>query len=194
MDAFTDFRDSHAYKTVKIGSQVWMAENLAYMPHVGPPEEQAGIWVLHYSGRNVPEAKACEKYMTFGCLYDWETARQVAPKGWHLPTDGEWTQLAEFLEKDSGNKDVGEQLKSKLGWKRDCTDSYRFAGLNGSYSRFLKSSGGGQFERMHAADWWSSTESERGYAWYRRLHEDTYNLLRLELNEKCSISVRYVRD
>jgi uncharacterized protein (TIGR02145 family) len=110
---FYDSRDGHKYRWVKIGSQVWMAENLAYMPHVNPYQKQEnGIWVYDYDGEDVIEARSLENYQKFGCLYDWSAAmdidskyvdepwngnsedhRGLCPPGWHLPTDEEWKTM-----------------------------------------------------------------------------------------------------
>ncbi len=110
---FIDPRDGHKYKYVKIGNQTWMAENLAYMPHVNPPKKQEfGIWVYDYDGHDVAEAKATENYQKYGCLYDWTTAMDIdqkylekewggdpenhqgiCPPGWHIPTDQELMHL-----------------------------------------------------------------------------------------------------
>jgi uncharacterized protein (TIGR02145 family) len=116
-NTFTDPRDGHKYRWVKIGSQIWMAENLAYMPHVNPPKKQEdGIWVYDYEGEDVAEAKATENYQKYGCLYDWAMAMNIdtkyleepwngnsemhqgiCPPGWHLPTDGEWKVMEKSL-------------------------------------------------------------------------------------------------
>ncbi len=110
---FIDPRDGHKYKWVKIGDQIWMAENLAFMPWVNPPKKQEfGIWVYDYHGHDVDEAKATENYRKYGCLYDWTMAMNIEPKyleivwdgnpenhqgicppGWFLPSDKDWMEL-----------------------------------------------------------------------------------------------------
>ncbi len=82
------------YKTVKIGTQVWMSENLAYKPSTG------NYWAYHDDNANVAK---------YGYLYDWETACKVCPSGWHLPSDEEWTTLIDYL----GGEDVaGGKMKA----------------------------------------------------------------------------------
>ncbi len=94
---FTDERDGKKYKYVTIGRQVWMAENLAYMPKVSPLNEQGGIWVYDYDGKNADQARLTENFNRYGCLYDWNTAKNVCPQGWHLPSQDEWTELDNFV-------------------------------------------------------------------------------------------------
>ncbi|MDR3001882.1 MAG: hypothetical protein LBU89_11535 [Fibromonadaceae bacterium] len=93
-ETFTDQRDGKEYKIVVIGEQTWMAENLSYN----------ALGSKCYDD----DLANCEKY---GRLYDWETALNVCPDGWHLPTDAEWTRLRNYVGDDATAK-----LKTIDGW------------------------------------------------------------------------------
>jgi uncharacterized protein (TIGR02145 family) len=98
--AFTDARDKKTYRTVKIGKQVWMAENLNYAAKDIKCAE------------NVPASSVgCESI--FGGLYNWATAKTACPAGWHLPSNAEWQTLVDFAGNDAGIK-----LRAKNG----CSD------------------------------------------------------------------------
>jgi len=80
--SFTDPRDGKIYKTVKIRDQWIMAENLAYKPETG------NFWTYDNNDSNIA---------IYGYLYDWETAMNIAPKGWHLPSRVEWNNVQKAL-------------------------------------------------------------------------------------------------
>ncbi len=90
--SLTDPRDGRTYRTVKIGGRWLMAENLAYRP------ESGNFWAYEDNQENVK---------TYGYLYDWETAKRVAPPGWHLPTYQEWRELRAAL---GGKRDLYKRL------------------------------------------------------------------------------------
>lgn len=95
---FTDQRDNRTYKTVKIEDQVWLAENFAYVPYVCQPDSfNCGIWIYNYTGYDVSAAQETPEYKKYGALYSWSAAKDLAPAGWHLPSDQEWKKLEENL-------------------------------------------------------------------------------------------------
>jgi uncharacterized protein (TIGR02145 family) len=83
--SFADTRDGNTYRTVKIGHQTWMAENLNY-------DTERGCSCYK------EEILNCDKY---GRLYDWNAARYVCPTGWHLPSRKEFESLKNFINQSS---------------------------------------------------------------------------------------------
>jgi len=136
--SFTDTRDGKTYKTVKIGEQVWMAENLAYLPSVVGPatgdETTAYYYVYGYDGTDVNVAKATVNYTTYGVLYNGPAAlngagnsssnpsgvKGICPAGWHLPSVKEWSQLAVFV---GGFHQASRKLKEVGTTHWNTTDS-----------------------------------------------------------------------
>jgi uncharacterized protein (TIGR02145 family) len=114
---FKDNRDGQTYNWVKIGTQIWMAQNLNYHEEwVGPTRGNKC-----YNNRDAN----CEKY---GRLYEWYDAIRLCPDGWHLPSRAEWNDLISFVGTDAGKK-----LKSTSSDWRDGagTDDYSFEALPG---------------------------------------------------------------
>jgi hypothetical protein len=104
--SFVDTRDKKTYKTVEIGEQVWMAQNLDYHGSDG----YLGLCYGAEPRKNIMKVENCKKY---GRLYDWAEAGQACPEGWHLPSDKEWQILVDFA---GGYEVAGKKLKSKSGW------------------------------------------------------------------------------
>lgn len=102
--SFTDPRDNKSYRTVTIGQQVWMAENLAWLPAVNNTVSTLSdplYKVYNYMRTDVAAAKNTENYRVYGVLYNWGAAQQACPAGWHLPADSDWNQLLEYLGMNS---------------------------------------------------------------------------------------------
>jgi uncharacterized protein (TIGR02145 family) len=91
--------DGYAYSTVQIGDQCWLSENCRYLPEVYPSiegsETEPYYYVYDYQGTDVTDAKATEKYETYGVLYNWPAVmtEDICPSGWHMPTDLEWQTM-----------------------------------------------------------------------------------------------------
>jgi len=138
---FTDPRDGKVYKTVKIGEQIWLAQNLNY--------EAEGSLCYDNDPANA------EKY---GRLYDFETAKKDCPHGWHLPSNDEWNTLVNAV---GGEDTAGKYLKTNSGWigSGNGTDSFGFSALPGGdgYPDCSFSLVGNQ------GIWWSA---DYAYIWY----------------------------
>jgi uncharacterized protein (TIGR02145 family) len=188
---FTDPRDGNVYKTVKIGEQVWMAENLRYIPHVCLSKEQGGIWVYGYYGHDINEAIYTKNYKEYGCLYDWETAKLVSPSGWHLPYQSEWNKMLDF----HGSADeAGGKLKSKTGWANPntgATNECGFSGLPGGF-RFNH---GTFFGIGTHGYWWAFTdEGSFDKAWSQNLYHSDTDVRSDGSDKKNGHSVRCIKE
>lgn len=177
--------DGKSYSAVKIGEQVWMAENLAYLPRVDDNSTFAGstdarYGVYGYDGNNVNLSKAEDNYSTYGVLYNWYAAmagrssrndipsgvQGICPTGWHLPSDAEWIVLEMTLG-------VPQKEANYIGW-RGTNEGSKLAGYsdlwnNGDLknnpefgtSGYSALPGGGRWYR----DGTSLNQSNNGYWW-----------------------------
>jgi len=146
-NGFTDLRDNNHYNVVKIGDQVWMAENLRYLPSVFPFNDSAKYipryYVYGYNGTVVADAKASSNYSTYGVSYNWAAAMNgdassntnpsgvqgICPEGWHLPSKSEWVQLSDYL---GGGSVAGGKLKEAgtSHWNSPNTGATNETGFN----------------------------------------------------------------
>jgi uncharacterized protein (TIGR02145 family) len=166
---FTDSRDGHEYFLKTIGTQTWMAENLAYLPSVSPSSvgsETSPYWyVYNYQGSNVTEAKSTANYTTYGVLYNWESAKTACPSGWHLPSDTEWTTLTDFLGTSAGGKMKETGTTHWLSPNAGATNESVFTALPGGC---LIPNGSFSYLGSYAL-FWSASKSVASFAWYRGL-------------------------
>jgi len=187
--SFTDSRDGNTYKTVVIGDQTWMAENLNF--------EMANSYCY--------DNKVANGYI-YGRLYTWDAAITACPSGWHLPSDGEWIELADFLINNgygyegSGN-DIAKSMASKTGW-----NLYPYASTVGNDQATNNSSGfnalpGGTrhkfgffFALGTEGYWWSSTEASSLRVRRRCLSYANSWLRPKSSFKEVGFSVRCVRD
>jgi uncharacterized protein (TIGR02145 family) len=178
---FKDSRDGKTYKTVTVGRNIWMAENLNY--------DAKGSLCYGNSADN------CAKY---GRLYEWKIATQACPAGWRLPSDEEWSAL-ENLEnwKPKENwKTAGTRLKSSSGWENSKvpagTDSYGFTALPGGNSGFDSDF---PFRKVgEIGYWWSGTEVDAVYAWRRTIENTVEKVYRAYYDKRDKYSVRCVQE
>ena len=195
---------SHAgydYSTVQIGDQCWFSENCRYLPVVSPSSEgnttDPYYYVYGYEGTDVITAQAEATYSTYGVLYNWPAVMElgICPSGWHIPTDGEWTQLTDFL---GGQGVAGGKMKStgtiEAGtglWhspNAGATNSSGWTGLPGGY-RYS----GGFYLDGNDGYWWSASESGSN-SWRRHLYYYNDNVYRNYDYRYLGFSARCVRD
>jgi uncharacterized protein (TIGR02145 family) len=197
---FTTFQpidfDGNKYDVVRIGSQFWTVQNLratkyndgTAIPLVTDNKE----WYLStgaYCFYNNSTDSAFQQI--WGALYNWYAVNtgKLAPAGWHVPTDAEWSTLATFC---GGGDVAGNKLKAKTGWASggNGTDGYSFSALPGGYRHNL-----GNFNSQSSNGyWWSATEDAASHAVNRHLYYNYSYLYRSGDDKSNGFSVRLVRD
>ena len=207
----TDSRDGQIYKTVTIGTQTWMAENLNYA-YTDVPCNYIGYTSDSTSWCYDNDPANCTKY---GRLYTWAAAmdsvgtwsnngkgcgygstcsptlpvRGICPEGWHLPTKSEFETLFTAV---GGQSTAGKVLKSQTGWygSGNGTNAFGFSALPAG-NRF---NDGSFYSDGNYAYFWSSTEYNSYFAYYIPLHY-SYDNAYLRTNDKyLGFSVRCVKD
>ncbi len=193
---YKDNRDDKIYAYVTIGTQVWMTENLAYLPSVVGPgtgsNSTAYYYVYGYNGSDVATAEATSNYTTYGVLYNWPAAQSACPSGWHLPSDAEWTTLSDYL---GGISYAGGKLKEAgtAHWNSPntgATNESGFTALPGGY----RSSRGTFYGIGNYGYWWSSTQLDTTNAWTRALSFSYSHDYRGDYDKGDGFSVRCMRD
>lgn len=219
-DSIVDI-DSNVYKTVKIGNQWWMAENLK-VTHYRNGEKikevpvndanikwdstlKNGAW-CQYPG-------TASDSMPLGLLYNWyaiSDTSNIAPKGWHIPTDEEWKELESYLS-------MNPEEINKIGWRGDNQgnilkadgatstwlqsqnsakiwglDTYGFHALAGSCRLFNGTWGNPGLQAT--GFWWTSSKFSDNQAWYRYLDYNKEGIFRFYGNYGNAYSIRCIKD
>jgi uncharacterized protein (TIGR02145 family) len=195
--------ENNTYKTVTIGTQQWMAENLKVtkyndgtaIPNITDntqwSELSTGAW-SYYNNDAANNAK-------YGKLYNWyalskisDSNKNVCPTGWHIPTDAEWTVLIDYL---GGESVAGGKMKEvgTTSWNSpntDATNTSLFTALPGGY----RSDVGDYGHIGYTGYWWGSTEADTSNAWGRYLTISNGNAYRVSFNKSYGLSVRCLRN
>ncbi|MBN1185878.1 MAG: fibrobacter succinogenes major paralogous domain-containing protein [Bacteroidales bacterium] len=207
---FTDPSDGRVYRTVKIGRQIWMAENLDAEKYrngdlianrKGKNEwgkSEAGAWCFYDN-----KAKNEE---TYGKLYNWfavSDLRGLAPDGWHIPTDDEWKELEIYLglgKADAGYRgwrgsDIGGKLKETgtmhwCGPNTGATNESGFTARPGGY----RDIDGFFYVLGYGGYWWSASEHTEYIVWYRSLYHTYSKIHRTDSYAGDGFSVRCIRN
>ncbi len=207
--------DGNFYKTIQIGNQVWMAENLRVtryrngdaISYITDNTE----WVHTTNGAYCDYKDNNDIIINYGLLYNWyavNDSRNIAPEGWRVPTDEDWKELELNLgisrsdaDKDGWRgKDIAEGLKetktsSKGAWislLSNSTNLTGFSALPGG-SRYIRSNGLIENIGKHAS-FWTNTELNEQYAWYRALYYTQSGIGRFGALKGNGFSVRLIRE
>jgi uncharacterized protein (TIGR02145 family) len=213
----------NAQGDVKIGTQIWTSKNLDVS--------------TFRNGEAIPEAKNAEEWAkvsenekpafcyynfdtinrkVYGKLYNWYAVndpRGLAPYGWHIPDDSEWTELIEILGGEDlaaiklksntgwseivGEKIAGFKMSAKDGWKKGkkSGNGNNKSGFNGVPGGCMND--GEYFELTKTAYWWSSKQWDTGLAWCRYIDNDCFgqsHVVSKRVNESNFLSVRCIKD
>ena len=218
-NGFTDERDGNSYCTITIGNQVWMAENLRYLPSVYRSNQESytesRYYVYDYQGNNVEEAKSTYNYNEYGVLYNNIAAQNACPAGWHLPSDSEWTELEIYLENNGYNFDnyidsdndrethnvIGKSMASQTNWTvSDISNSPGRLQQKNNSSGFNGKPAGwkhlyGRFKHINeSAAWWATGYYTNGNGWDRYLFFSRAHCTRSHNNKHIGLSIRCIQD
>lgn len=191
--------DGNVYRTVRIGSRLWMAENLKVthyrdgtpIPNVYDNEK----WPRANNGAYCMVDDSLEYKDVYGLLYNYHAvndSRGLSPEGWHVPTADEWRELIDYL---GGEDRAGGKMKEFASnlWKITPPGASNESGFSA-----LPAGGRGQFgspsDLGDYGTWWSSTSHDSFYAWHWGLFPDN-NRIRFNPGHKSSgFSVRCIKD
>lgn len=189
--------DGNVYKTVTIGTQVWMAENLKTTKYSnGDPITTT---TLNISGEAAPKYQWAygddvSNVSIYGRLYTWYTiadSRKVCPTGWHVPSDEEWESLKIYL---GGENLSGAKLKESgtthwLTPNTGASNETGFTAIPGGYRNLTGSYVSIQLSSYH----WSSSDNAP-LGWGQSLHYNDSLLLRGGFYKPTGVSVRCIQD
>ena len=200
-------QEGNRYKTIVIGSQEWMAENLSTSIYRNGDAIQTGLSNAEWTNTVITQigswaywnddvSNACP----YGKLYNWYAcvdARKLCPVGWHVPTDAEWTVLTNYLGGEAtagGIMKATGTIETATGlWyapNAEATNSTGFSGIPGGF----RNNNGGYGYIGYLLHWWSSSEVGNDFAFSRYLGYSGGNALRVNSNKQVGFSVRCLRD
>ena len=203
--------DGNKYQTVKIGDQLWMAENLKVTRYRNGeliPEVMDNNEWCFTEGAYCNYSDDATKVAIYGRLYNWYAvidSSNIAPIGWHVPTDAEWQTLVDYL---GGDSVAGGKMKETgvTHWNvpnTGATNESGFSALPGGFRLFNGSyvyivgyriNDGTYYDIGYYGLWWSATEDGSGHAWYRGLDCSSSDMNRNNAHKQGGFSVRCVKD
>jgi uncharacterized protein (TIGR02145 family) len=191
--------EGNTYKTVKIGTQLWMAENLKTTKYNDgneiPLVTENDVWAkLNSPAYCWYNNDSSENKQTYGAIYNWYAinTNKLCPTGWHVPSDSDWHTMLISLE----NSNVaGGKLKEAgtAHWKipnNGATNKSGFTALPGGYRSI-----DGIFNFIGIAGyWWSSTQYDNSSALFYNIRYKYSLAYKYRSDKYCGFSVRCVMD
>ena len=181
---------------VTIGTQTWTSKNLNVSTYRNgdkiPQVQDVIAWSILTTGAWCYFENKTANGTTYGKLYNWyavNDSRGLAPTGYHIPTDAEWTILINYL---GGELVAGTKMKSTSGWENNGNgiNTSGFEGLPGGYLI-----NDGDFDDVGACgSWWSSSEGSTDYPWSRTLFNFMGGVFRHHPPKQHGLSVRCLKD
>lgn len=192
--------DGRVYSTVKIGAQWWMSENLKVQRYRNgddiPRVESGPSWGQLNSGAMCVYDNEISNYVTYGALYNSfavSDGRDIAPVGWHVPTQAEWQALVDYL---GGEMVAGTKLKETgnthwLGGYPYASNESGFNALPGGFRNF---DGSVYYALGNDADFWTSTPFDTMTAWGFALYNTDTEVHSNYADKRFGASIRCVKD
>lgn len=194
--------DNNVYRTVTIGTQTWMAENLRTtkyrngdeIPEITSNTSWKDLTSDAYC--NYGNTTDMDDVATFGRLYNWfavSDSRNLAPVGWHVATDAEWTTLATFL---GGATEAGGKMKETgtTHWNSPNTGANNSSGFTALPAGRREYTDGSFINSGFNGFWWTSSAYNPDYSWYRQINYDGAIINAANFHKQYGFSVRCVKD
>jgi uncharacterized protein (TIGR02145 family) len=200
--------EGNVYRIVTIGSQIWMAENLktttyndgSTIPNITDNTEWSNLTTGAYCWYD----NDIENKAIYGALYNWHTVNtgKLCPTSWHVPSDEEWEDLAQFINDEMGPYGksgddwayMGQLLKTTSGWYNggNGTDDFGFSGIPSGWRNK-----DGYFDLIgKIAFWWSKTEKSTNnvYSWCRYVSYSPSHFQKNYYFKERGFSIRCIKD
>lgn len=193
-------QDGYVYKTIVIGNQEWMAENLNTSHYRNgdliPVVSQQTSWVgLNTGASSWYENDSAAYHCPFGKLYNWYAVsdmRNICPSSWHIPTKAEWSSLEEYL---GGDSIAGGKMKSTIqSWSLNNIGASNSSGFSGILGASRYDNGSFNFIGSFGGFYWSSDKNDTTSAWLISLDIQSINSMQAVYALNYGFSVRCIKD
>jgi uncharacterized protein (TIGR02145 family) len=197
--------EGNQYRTITIGKQTWMAENLRTTTYrdgtaIASPGADNDAWERNTEGAYSLHDNRPENKPIYGLLYNWAAVinpRALCPEGWHIPTDAEWQTLVDCL---GGDDLAGGAMKSEVvdpaphpRWDKPNTGATNISGFSGLPGGLRRSNGTFREIGSYGA-WWSATDGGSDDAWHRSIFYSDTRVYHFIYGKGSGMSIRCVRD